>query len=72
MSIYCNAFKQVMDSIHIFISNVKGYQTRRTIGNVKVDNIYSIYHSYNRPLEVGISSYDDLLTTTINYNNIYN
>jgi hypothetical protein len=59
-------FQRVMDRVHLFVSNVRGFRNQRYLANYPVYHIYQMYHSYHRPIEAGISSYNGQLTITLN------
>ena len=66
-TIFSTFYNNCMDSIHVFISNVKGFENNRTFYNYRVQNIYQFYNSYSNTIQVGISSYNKTFTITIHY-----
>lgn len=69
--LYYKIYKNTMNNIHIFISNVVGFNMPRTIKGHPISNIYQMYSSYNRIIEAGVSSYNDIFTIAINYDTRY-
>ena len=64
-------YKLYIKNIHtidVFMSNIKGFTIPKKLKHQNVENMCSIYHSYNRPLEIGVLSYLQNITITITQN----